>query len=122
MQISEIEQKTISGGGDTGYKSSIRNLTAPFGLESLMVHEETLQPGDNGSRPHFHSSKEELIIVLEGKLQITCGDASETLTSGSVFGFPPGPAHRHYVTNIGDQDAKYISVSICDPEDEVVYE
>jgi len=122
MQISEIEQRTISGIGDNSYKSAIRNLCAPFGLSSLVVHEETLQPGANGSKPHFHTSKEELIVVLQGEIRATCGENVELLSSGSVYGFPCGPDNTHYVTNVGDVEARYLSIGVMEPEDQVVYE
>lgn len=111
----------ISGDGAIGYKASIRNLCAPFHLKNLLVYEETLQPGMSASRLHFHTLKEEMIIVLEGKLRVTCGESSKELESGSVFGFPPGPGNAHFLTNIGPCDARYLSIGTASELDKAVY-
>ena len=122
MQISDIEQREISDKNGSSYRAALRNLCEPFDLRNLLVHEETLLPGDSGSRPHYHTAKEEIIVILEGLVRVSIGDRVEELGPGAVFGFPPGVANRHFLTNVGTSIARYLSIGTVIESDRTIYE
>lgn len=60
---------------------------------------------------HLHHGNEELLIVLEGTLELRTPDGKRTLPRGAVVGFPTGPAGAHRVRNASDAVARYLVVS-----------
>jgi uncharacterized cupin superfamily protein len=104
----------------TGEAYSLSALLT-LGLEDLFVHHEILPPGRRSSGRHAHTRREELIVVLDGRVRAWCGDAEVVLNPGDVMGFPPGRANAHYVENAGDGDASVLVIASTPGEDDVEY-
>jgi mannose-6-phosphate isomerase-like protein (cupin superfamily) len=58
---------------------------------------------------HVHDSVEEILYVLQGRLQLRCGDGSVVLDEGGCAVFPAGIPHRF--GNPGPGDARLLMVS-----------
>lgn len=59
-------------------------------LKNLRVHFSTLQPGKASNAGHANATKEEVIIVKEGRVSITIKDKTKTISAGGVALIMPG--------------------------------
>jgi uncharacterized cupin superfamily protein len=75
----------------------------------------TLYELDAGSQAvpyHAHHGNEELLIVLEGTLELRTPAGKRMLSRGAVAGFPAGPDGAHRVRNASsDAVARYLMIS-----------
>src|SRR4051812_21227998 len=79
--------------GRTGEAYSLSAvLTEDLGFKDIFVHHEIIPPGRRASGTHFHSRREELVFVLEGRVTAWCDGQELALEPGDFLGFPPGPA------------------------------
>ena len=74
-------------------------------FEYLEIHATTQMPGIKPRPAHANEDIEEIIIVKEGKLQMTIGDQTAILGAGSVMLVPPQTMHA--LENIGDTNLTY---------------
>jgi quercetin dioxygenase-like cupin family protein/GNAT superfamily N-acetyltransferase len=73
--------------------------------EGVTVGRVTIAPGHSNPR-HSHTTCEEVLYLLSGRLEHWIGDGSVILEAGDTLTVP---AHvPHYATNVGDQDAAMI--------------
>ena len=76
----------------TGNRSSRAMVSAEHGTESLSIDEMVVQPGFEG-RPHTHD-RDQVVMVVEGSVQLFVGDEVRTVRSGYTMVAPPGVPHR----------------------------
>ncbi len=81
------------------------------GLQQLGCTVYELDPGGQAAPYHLHHGNEELLIVLEGALELRAPQGSRTLTQGAVVGFPTGPEGAHRLRNRSSAPARYVVVS-----------
>lgn len=74
-------------------------------LSYVSVHATTIQVGKSPHAPHTHKDQDEMIIVKEGKLQVTIKGVSETLEVGNIAFAMAGDEHG--ILNVGDTPATY---------------
>jgi uncharacterized cupin superfamily protein len=55
-----------------------------------------VQPGDAGSKRHFHTVEEEWAYVLSGRGVARIGPLSIEVRAGHFLGYPPGPRPHHF--------------------------
>lgn len=60
---------------------------------------------------HYHVAREEMMIVLEGKVSLRSADGWEELPEGEVVAFPRGERGAHGYRNDGDGPARVLMVS-----------
>jgi uncharacterized cupin superfamily protein len=60
---------------------------------------------------HAHYANEELLIVLDGVLELRTPEGEGVVSKGAVVAFPAGPAGAHRVRNVSDAPARYLLVS-----------
>jgi uncharacterized cupin superfamily protein len=70
-----------------------------------------LDPGAQAVPYHMHHGNEELLIVLDGALELRTPDGTREATKGAVVAFPAGPGGAHRVRNVSDAPARYLVVS-----------
>jgi uncharacterized cupin superfamily protein len=70
-----------------------------------------LDPGGQAAPYHVHHAQEELLIVLEGTLELRTPSGTRPLSRGAIVGFPAGPGGAHRVRNTSDAKARYLMVS-----------
>ena len=80
---------------------------AELGTKSLTVSEVTVLPG--GRIPlHTHPGHEEVMVVSEGTLQATLGEATVTVEVGDTVIAPDGEIHG--MTNTSERPAKILAI------------
>jgi transcriptional regulator with XRE-family HTH domain len=73
----------------------------------LQVILSTIEPGGGtGEEAYTHDSDEEVVVVLEGSLQIWVGDEEYRLEEGDALTFPSRLPHRN--VNHGDRPARVL--------------
>ena len=70
-----------------------------------------LDPGGQAAPYHVHHAQEELLIVLDGTLELRTPAGTRQVSRGGVVGFPAGPDGAHRVRNTSDAKARYLIVS-----------
>ena len=70
-----------------------------------------LDPGGQAAPYHLHHAQEELLIVLEGTLELRTPAGTRTVARGAIVGFPAGPNGAHRVRNTSDAKARYLMIS-----------
>lgn len=60
---------------------------------------------------HYHVQREELLIVLEGRLSLRSADGWEELPQGEVVAFPRGERGAHGYRNDTDEPVRVLLVS-----------
>jgi len=73
----------------------------------LQVIESTIEPGGGtGDEAYAHESDEEVVVVLEGRLELWVGDEHYVLREGDAITYPSRIPHRN--TNTGDRPARVL--------------
>ncbi|CAA9382682.1 MAG: hypothetical protein AVDCRST_MAG93-9281 [uncultured Chloroflexia bacterium] len=62
---------------------------------------EARTPPDYGPPPHIHADEEEVFYVLEGTVEVMCGDKQFVAAPGSLVLTPRGTPHTFHVTDEG---------------------
>ena len=89
-------------------------------LQHLRAHHEVLKPGTRSSRPHYHTNREECVLVLAGVITVVAGDRTFTASKSDFISFPAGPP-KHVLRNDSATDVELLVVSAAPSEDQVVY-
>jgi (S)-ureidoglycine aminohydrolase len=82
-------------------------------LSRFEVHRTTLQPGAKPHDAHRHE-REEMMIVLEGELEVLIEDTKTRIGAGSAFFVVSNDLHG--VTNVGEKAATYLVLNFYTPE------
>lgn len=70
-----------------------------------------LDPGGQATPYHTHYANEELLIVLEGALELRTPAGLREVSRGAVVAFPAGPDGAHRLRNVSDAPARYPLIS-----------
>ena len=80
------------------------------GAEHLGASVYELQPGEEMVF-HYHVQREELLVVLHGRLQLRSSEGWEELPEGEVVAFPRGERGAHGYRNDGDEPVRVLMIS-----------
>jgi len=80
------------------------------GAEHLGASIYELQPGEEMVF-HYHVQREELLIVLHGRLSLRSADGWEELPEGEVVAFPRGERGAHAYRNDRDEPVRLLMIS-----------
>jgi uncharacterized cupin superfamily protein len=86
-------------------------VAAAAGARDLGATLYELDPGALGSPYHVHHANEELLLVLDGRLELRTPGGWRELARGAVVSFAPGPEGAHRLRNTGGRPARYLVVS-----------
>jgi uncharacterized cupin superfamily protein len=70
-----------------------------------------LDAGGQAAPYHLHHANEELLVVLDGELELRTPDGTRTVRKGAVVGFPAEPTGAHRLRNVSGAKARYLLVS-----------
>ena len=90
------------------------------GAELLGASVYELQPGDEMVF-HYHVHREELLIVLAGRLSLRTAGGWEDLPEGEVVAFPRGERGAHGYRNHGERPVRVLMISEMDGPNISVY-
>ena len=77
------------------------------GARNVEVVLGIIDPGGQ-AEPHFHSDIEQVIYLLEGRVEVGMRGEKEKMEPGDAVYFPPG--ERHQVDVLGDQSARLLVI------------
>ena len=80
------------------------------GAEHLGASVYELQPGDEMVF-HYHVQREELMIVVDGRLSLRTANGWEELAEGEVIAFPRGERGAHGYRNNGNDPVRVLMIS-----------
>lgn len=86
-------------------------VAAPAGASRLGAAVFELDPGAQVAPYHLHHANEELLVVLDGTLELRTPAGLRQVGRGAVVSFPAGPDGAHRVRNVSDAPARYLVVS-----------
>src|SRR5436305_726790 len=86
-------------------------IAAAAGSRDLGCALYELQPGGQAAPYHAHHGNEELLIVLDGTLELRTPAGRRKVSRGDVVAFPTGPEGAHRLRNASDRSARYLMVS-----------
>jgi uncharacterized cupin superfamily protein len=70
-----------------------------------------LDPGGQAAPYHVHYGNEELLIVLDGALELRTPQGTHEVSRGAIVAFPTGLEGAHRLRNVSDAPARYLLVS-----------
>lgn len=94
----------------TGDGLGAARVAEQAGAEQLGASVYELQPGEEMVF-HYHVSREELLVVLEGRLSLRSAAGWEELPPGEVVAFPRGERGAHGYRNDGDGPVRVLVIS-----------
>jgi uncharacterized cupin superfamily protein len=94
----------------TGDRLRAVRVAEQAGAEHLGASVYELQPGEEMVF-HYHVQREELLIVLKGRLSLRTADGWEALPEGEVVSFPRGERGAHGYRNETDAPVRLLMVS-----------
>jgi uncharacterized cupin superfamily protein len=86
-------------------------VAAPAGASALGCAVFELDPGGQVAPYHLHHANEELLVVLEGTLELRTPAGLREVGRGGVVSFPAGPDGAHRLRNTSGAPARYLMVS-----------
>jgi uncharacterized cupin superfamily protein len=89
---------------------SVARLGEDAGAEHLGMSVYELEPGQ-GMVFHYHLQREELLLVLTGRLALRTATGWRELPEGEVVSFPRGERGAHGFENQSDNTARVLLVS-----------
>ncbi|WP_394691620.1 cupin domain-containing protein [Hoeflea sp.] len=85
-------------------------LSDSGGLTQFGAFLETLHPGSQSSRQHWHENEDEFIYMISSEVVLLENDTETTLEPGDAATFKAGTAVFHCLQNRSDQPATYVVV------------
>ncbi len=86
-------------------------LAAPAGATDLGCSVFELDPGGQVAPYHLHHANEELLLVLDGTLELRTPAGVREVGRGAVVCFPAGPDGAHRLRNTSEAPARYLMIS-----------
>ena len=99
------EPKVIKLEGNEGYQRLLGGSPDTLGMKSGSV---ILRPGESVGE-HSTESKEEALIILQGKGEISCNSEIMATVEENMLVYIP-PDTRHDVKNTGSETLRYVYV------------
>ena len=104
-----------------GFRARRARIGRQLGTERLRVSLWELEAGQRAYPYHFHLNEEELIVVLQGELELRTPEGTRALREGDVASFPVGEAGAHQLANRIGAPVRFLSMSTHGVPDIVFY-
>ena len=98
-----------------------RSLTDLFAVKGIDINHEEIPSKHRASSAHFHSHRNELHIVLSGKIVVHLDDQQKTLNTGDYAMFNAGEPLFHFLENPFEDAAQILTISSHHEDDIVQY-
>jgi uncharacterized cupin superfamily protein len=93
-----------------GYRAAVASVGKAVGGAALAVKVYELPPGESLC-PYHYEYEEEWLLVLDGDITLRSPEGEETLATGDIVCFAPGPGGAHKTTNDGASAARVMMFS-----------
>jgi quercetin dioxygenase-like cupin family protein len=87
--------------------------------DGLTLIEQTCPPGLD-SPAHVHPDEEQCLYMLDGAIEVTCGDVTRAIGPGAFVVMPRGVPHSFVVT--GEHGARFLSITTPSGFERLVHE
>jgi uncharacterized cupin superfamily protein len=94
-----------------GFAARRAPLGPALGAEMLGATVYELDPGEGTAPYHYHSGREEWLLILTGEPTVRHPDGEDQLAAGDVVCFPDGASGAHRVLNRGSEQARLLLLS-----------
>jgi uncharacterized cupin superfamily protein len=108
----------VLGTGTGPYRT--RLISDPGGLSQFGAFIEELPPGSRSGHRHWHTSEDEMVLMLSGEV-VLVEDDETPLRAGDVACWPAGRATGHRMDNRGTAPARYLVIGTRLDRDAVHY-
>ena len=120
-KVADLEPFELTA-SKTGEKlSTARSLSDFASTTSLLVHQEVILPGRRSAAAHYHSSKEEIFLVLSGTPSVWIEGEVKRLTPGDFIGFNAKEPLTHMLLNLSDEPAVVLTIGTNPPDDQITF-
>lgn len=121
ISLKNIEHTELKS-SKTGEKYSFSSVISDYaGFKDVFVHHEIIPPGRKSSGTHFHSKREELVLIMEGSVTVWLNGMTTVLEASELMAFPPGREYAHHIKNETQEDAKILIIASNPPQDEIEF-
>ena len=104
-----------------GYASREATLGGMLGAQMLGATLYELDPGEGTAPYHYHSGREEWLLVLAGTPTVRHPEGEDVLANGDVVCFPDGPAGAHRIVNLSSETSRLLLISTVTRPDTAHY-
>ncbi len=94
-----------------GFRWDRMRLAQRLGGEMLGASVYVLPPGEKSFPYHLHRANEELLLVLDGQVQLRTPTGTNTMNTGDAALFRRGEEGAHQVINSSEAPARFIMFS-----------
>lgn len=98
------------------YFGAVAELAKILGAKKLGFHLEIMDPKQFSAPYHYHTSEEEMFLVLDGEAMVRRDGVFRKVGPGDLIFYEVGPQSVHNMYNHTDRDFKFLAISINDPE------
>jgi uncharacterized cupin superfamily protein len=99
------------GTAPPGFAARLAPLGPELRAEMLGATLYELDPGEGTAPYHYHSGREEWLLVLTGEPTVRHPDGEDAVRPGDIFSFADGPGGAHRVLNRGSEPARLVFLS-----------
>ena len=117
----EIPAKTLISQRTAEVFGTHHTVSKHAGFKKLFSSLEILPPGRKSSSPHYPTTKEEIIYILEGEPTVLINDTARKAKAGDFVCFPPDAKNMHQIFNETAIACKFIVMSAGSEQDETIY-
>lgn len=111
VNLDSLEPQNAAGDVPRGFRSRKAMLGELVGAHMLGATLYELDPGEGTAPYHYHSGREEWLLVLSGTPTVRHPEGEDLLKAGDVVCFPDGPAGAHRVLNRATELVRLILIS-----------
>jgi uncharacterized cupin superfamily protein len=104
-----------------GFRARRARIGYQLGSERIGLSLWEVDPGQTAYPYHFHLTEEEVVIVLEGGLELRTPTGTRGLEVGEVVRFARGEAGAHQIVNPSAVPGRFLSTSTHGEPDIVFY-
>lgn len=122
FNVNKLEHQRLVSLIDGESFSNSLVLTDLLKFKNLFVHHEILLPGLRASSPHFHTLKEEMILILTGYPTAHIGNRIVQLKPGDFIGFTPDSKKTHFIKNDTMEEIRFLVICSNPEKDQTIYE
>lgn len=94
-----------------GFRCRAASIGAQAGAERLGASLYEVEPGQASCPYHWHAANEELLLMLDGRVELRTPDGVREIGAGEVVAFPLGERGAHQLVNGSDRTARFLIVS-----------
>ncbi len=118
--VRNLDETAVESEVRPGYDIAERNLGKAVGSVRSGLRHDVLAPGSRSCPPHWHTSEEELFVILDGDGVAVLDEERLAIRAGSVLVRPPNSRVAHSLI-AGDGGLTYLAYGTRVPHDVCFY-